>query len=101
MPTNFALSSVLNNSQALQANWTPPDTPNGVIQNYTVRCNSTAEGMVVPGDATSVVLMLGFLPYTVYECSVFASTNGGVGNASESDVQRTEEDGELSSFLAL
>ena len=36
-----------------------------------------------------------FDPFTVYECSVSAATNGGVGDASETAVARTEQDGEL------
>ena len=101
MPTNFTLSSVPNNPRALQADWTPPNTPNGVIQSYTVTCNGTTGDMMVAVEMTSVLLMLEFQPYTLYECSVFASTNGGMGDASESDVQRTEQDGQLCSFLGI
>ena len=36
----------------------------------------------------------------MYECSVSAATNGGVGDASETAVTRTEQDGELTTSLS-
>jgi hypothetical protein len=64
-----------------------------VIQNYTITCNNsevfTVDG---PGDQM-VTFMLNFDPFTVYECSVSAATNGGVGDPSVTLVARTAEDG--------
>ena len=95
-PLNFTLSEVTMSSTELQASWIIPEFPNGVIMNYTVVCNgsiiSIYDANLGSGDERAVTLT-GLDPYTVYECSVFATTDGGVGNASETSVARTAEDG--------
>ena len=44
-----------------------------------------------------VTTLTGLTPFTVFECSVFATTNGGTGNASTPFLAMTAEDGELES----
>ena len=88
-PRDFSLSPVPGEPQA---SWTPPKVANGVIQNYTVECNDSS---IFDFGGTEVSGTLEDLePFTVYECFVLASTDGGVGNASEAAVARTEQDGE-------
>ena len=64
-------------------------------------CNNSDSGMFViegsEAEMISSMLVGNFDPFTVYECSVSAATNGGVGNASETAVARTEQDSELTS----
>ena len=94
-PRNFSLSPIADNPRELQADWTIPFDTNGVIQSYTVMCNNS-EVFVVEGSEAEMIsstLDGNFDPFTVYECSVSAATNGGVGDASETAVARTEQDG--------
>ncbi len=51
---------------------------------------------VFDGSADAVVTasLIDLLPFTVYECTVSAATNGGMGSASVSSVNRTTEDGQ-------
>ena len=93
VPRNFDLSPVTDAPRSLRADWVEPETPNGMIQNYTITCNNS-NTFTVGGQLITFVLVGNFEPFMVYECSVFASTNGGVGNASEPAVARTEQDGE-------
>ena len=89
-----------NNPGALQADWIIPETTNGIIQNYTIVCNNSEIFVTVVGSEVqeiSFTLDRNFDPFTVYECSVSAATNGGVGDASETAVARTEQDCELTS----
>ena len=71
---------------------------NGMIQNYTVTCNNSETFTFVEAtqdEQISVTLnaSFNFDPFTTYECTVSATTNGGVGNASEPSVATTEQDG--------
>ena len=108
-PLNFALSQVPMRPMELEARWTIPEEPNGVILSYTVMCNGSevmTSSMTFGGSDVQLgreneisVTLVGLDPFTVYECSVSAATNGGVGDASETAVARTEQDGELTTML--
>ena len=105
-PLNFTLSQVPMRPMELEARWTIPEEPNGIILNYTVMCNGSevmtnsmtfgdSDAQLGSGDNEISVTLVGLDPFTVYECSVSAATNGGVGDASETAVARTEQDCEL------
>ena len=110
-PLNFALSQVPMRPMKLEARWTIPEESNGIILNYTVMCNGSevmTSSMTFGGSDAQLgsgrdneisVTLVGLDPFTVYECSVSAATNDGVGNASETAVARTEQDGELTIAL--
>ena len=71
---------------------------NGMVQNYTVTCNNSGTftfDVTTQDEQISVTLdaNFNFVPFTTYECTVSATTNGGVGNASEPSVATTEQDG--------
>ena len=115
-PVNFTLSPVLGEPRQLQATWSIPEETNGAIQNYTVSCddsdvfsyNASGHEIVDGGEmggstglpaADAITVILGNLdPFTMYECTVSATTNGGVGNASEPSVAMTEQDGKEEIF---
>ena len=96
-PGGFTLFPVAGSPEQLEANWTIPDPANGVIQNYSVICNSSVLFSFDGSDDVVVIVHLtGLLPFTVYECTVSAATNGGMGNASESAMAMTNEAGKES-----
>lgn len=112
-PRNFSLEPVSGGPRQLLANWTIPDPTNGIIFNYTVTCNEslvfsfdeagaalTGSGigpMVGSGNLYFMVSVLleELTPFTTYECTVYAATGGGVGDASQPSVAMTVEDGKL------
>ena len=94
----------------LEARWIIPEEPNGAILNYTVMCNGSevmansmtfggSDAQLGSGENEISVTLVGLDPFTVYECSVSAATNGGVGDVAETAVARTEQDGELTIAL--
>ena len=96
------LSAVSNNPRQLSASWTEPVPANGIIQNYIVTCVQISNGTnrTFTFDKTSLqVTLTGLFPYTEYRCSVFATTNGGAGEPSNTEMVRTAEDGERESIL--
>ena len=81
----------------LEASWTVPDPVNGVIQNYTISCNGSITFDVednLDSETVSFTLMNELEPFTTYECSVFATTNGGQGMATDTVAATTTEDSE-------
>ena len=104
-PTNFVISSV--NSTALSLAWNPPplEHRNGLITKYTLTCYETVNGSsylvkspVFPYTLNnyngSVDLVLnGFRPGTIINCSVTASNEAGTGPAAHNDAI-TQEEGE-------
>ena len=115
-PVNFTLSPVPGEPRHLQATWSIPEETNGAIQNYTVSCNDSSvfsynasgyeivDGGEMRGStglpaADVISVTLGNLdPFTMYECTVSATTNGGVGIDSEPSVATTEQDGKEEIF---
>ena len=91
-PLNFTVSTVPGSPSQLQANWTEPENRNGIIQNYTVVCNDSEVSQTFGGMEDSVRL-IGLQPFTVYQCVVYATTNGGPGEESLPSSARTDEDG--------
>ena len=104
-PTNFVISSV--NSTALSLAWNPPpqEHRNGLIIKYTLTCYETVNGSsylvkspvfpyTVNNNNSSVDLVLnGFRPGTIINCSVTASNEAGTGPAAHDDAI-TQEEGE-------
>ena len=96
------LSAVSNNPRLLSASWTKPIPANGMIQNYTVTCVQTSNGTNITFNFDNTMLqvtLVDLFPYTEYRCSVFATTNGGAGEPSNTEMARTVEDGERESIL--
>ncbi len=78
----------------LVATWIVPRPPNGVLRNYTVVCNDTFEFLVLASSETESVStnLTGLTAFSVYECFVYATTDGGRSNSSELSVAMTAED---------
>lgn len=101
-PRNFTLSTVEGSSQALSAAWMAPDVPNGIIAEYTIRCNETASDVILPpfsvltGSTVLSATLETLTPFTVYNCTVSASTGAGEGGSSDPQTATTGEDGKVS-----
>ncbi len=100
-PLNFELSPLPDRPTELEANWTTPAEANGIIQNYTVECNDSlvfpfdvSDGEIGSSNDRISTILENLDPFTVYECTVLAATDGGIGNASEPSVATTEQDGQ-------
>ena len=84
----------------LFASWTTPKPTNGDITSYTVFCreNGTMDDNFMTREEVqgmeTMVPLTNLSPFTAYECFVVANTSVGAGNASNLDVERTNEDGE-------
>ena len=86
-----------NTSSSLSASWEVPARPNGIILGYTISCTTPSITampitVIVPGSVQSHLLM-GLEPFTNYTCEVRANTSAGVGDSSNADTERTDEDG--------
>ena len=84
---------MVDNSQQLQARWTIPESPNGVISSYVVNCNNTLS-FTFDGVQVSAILT-NLQPFTVYECSVYATTAARDGFFSTPSTARTAEAGKI------
>ena len=101
-PRDLTLESVSTDATLLSASWVRPLPANGIITVYTLYCTGTEEqfyeDQIVPeqfsqsleGNVLSTILEL-LLPFTVYECSITASTSAGEGDESPPVVMRTNE----------
>ena len=86
----------------LLSSWESPLSPNGIITAYTLYCTGTEQqfykDQIVPeqfsqslvGNVLSTNLE-DLLPFTVYECSITASTSAGEGDESPPVMRRTME----------
>lgn len=94
-PLAFAVSTITNSSTTLTTSWQVPDSPNGLLQNYTVTCVATemlvGEGLLVVGASITEVVVTGLRPFTNYTCNVVASTRAGESPPSNSAVAATDE----------
>ena len=83
----------------LLVSWTAPESPNGVILNYTIYCNDSesVETTVASGSDRSAVV-LNLTPYTYYDCYATANTTVGEGDSSSVKSAQTDESGEFSMF---
>ena len=103
-PRNFMLST--RSSRTLSASWAEPDPRNGIISNYTIRCNETEFGsaitpLTIEGNSVFTATLMGLTPFTEYECTISASTGAGEGNQSDPQTATTDEDGKLPQDLRL
>ena len=75
--------------------WNSPESPNGVILNYTVYCNDSesVETLIVSGTKSSAVVME-LTPFTYYDCYVTANTSVGEGDPSTIQSAQTDESGQ-------
>ena len=83
-PVNFDITV---NGTTLNCSWEPPllSLQNGIIISYTIIClvdDSIAVYETVSNETNSFILDH-YSPYTVYNCSVFASTEAGDGPVAE------------------
>ena len=104
-PLNFTLSPVSHSANKLTAMWTPPAVTLGNVINYIVYCNTSdnqtyPEQVIGPNKPTNrsvvngttlSVTMIGFMPYTQYDCYVTASSTVGEGTASLLARNRTDQ----------
>ena len=94
-PINFNLHP--NTSSSLSASWEVPARPNGIIVGYTISCmtppiTAIPITFIVPGSVL-LHLLVGLKAFTNYTCEVRANTSVGVGDSSNTDSERTDEDG--------
>ena len=106
-PLNFTLSPVSHSPNKLIATWMPPAVTFGNVNNYIVYCNTSDNqtypeqviGKNVPTNRTVVngttlsVTIIGFMPFTQYDCYVTASSTVGEGTASLLARNRTDQSG--------
>ena len=97
VPVNFALSMVGGSSNTLSASWMVPETTNGVISGYTLRCSTTGSDimMLAPltvDESTLTTTLEGLTPFTCYTCTISASTGAGEGDSSGPQTATTDED---------
>ena len=81
------------------ASWMEPDPTNGIISNYTIRCNNsnstmTREPQVITDVSALSATLDGLMPFTTYECTISASTGAGEGASSGPQSATTDEEGE-------
>ena len=98
------LSMVPDSPRTLMASWMEPDPTNGIISNYTIRCNDTISNFVrvtqVITDVSALSATLdGLTPFTMYECTISASTGAGEGASSGPQSATTDEDGKYKKKL--
>ena len=97
-PSTLAVSRRDGEPDELLVTWSAPESPNGIILNYTVYCNASDSGdgdtarVVVPGSQHSAVIM-NLTPYTCYDCYVTANTSVGEGNSNTVRSVQTDESG--------
>ena len=87
-----------NSSSTLSASWIVPEITNGIISNYTIRCNTTGSDimMLAPltvDESTLTTTLEGLTPFTGYTCTISASTGAGEGDSSGPQTATTDEDG--------
>jgi receptor-type tyrosine-protein phosphatase Q len=97
----FNVSMRANEPNELLVTWTTPDSPNGIILDYTVYCiadEGQGVGGILPPDVVVVVpgtyhsaIVTGLTPYTFYNCYVTARTSAGEGNSSVVVAAQTDE----------
>ena len=89
------LIRVDNSSSTLSALWMVPENTNGVISNYTIRCNTTDSDIapVTVDESTLSTTLEGLTPFTEYTCTISASTGAGEGGSSTPQTATTDEDG--------
>ncbi len=95
------LEMVPGSPNTLSASWRIPDPTNGIISGYTISCSSPS-GMLEPfvfSDSMTTAILENLTPYTVYTCSILATTGAGDGNSSEPQIARTDQDGNLQWFF--
>ena len=105
-PSTLTVSRRDGEPNELLVTWSTPESPNGVILNYTMYCNASDSGdgdtatVVVPGSQLSAVVM-NLTPYTYYDCYVTANTSVGEGNSSTVKSAQTDESGKSAIFELL
>ena len=88
-PVNVTVAAV--SPFAVEIEWRPPITPNGIIVNYTVYANN---GLIVIVDGSQTnYLYRGLSPYEEVNISVSASTKIGEGPRSIEVHSHTQESG--------
>ena len=83
-------------SMIMQASWTPPEVPNGIIEYYKLYVNFTNSTRLrkLRVDPEYTTFFLEFLkPYQLVGISISAVTGGGEGPATSFVFNRTHEAG--------
>ena len=94
------LTRVDGSSTTLSASWNVPETTNGIISNYTIRCNTSGSDimMLEPltiNESTLTTTLKGLTPFNGYTCTISASTGAGEGNSSRPQMATTDEDSKI------
>lgn len=103
----FILTPIPENSTTLSASWTMPYNPFDYfdMENYVIEivCNEslTFEVPAAPDSETITFILTGLTPFTVYKCSVFATSNNGSEKVSNSSIAMTGEDGTSRTLIIL
>jgi len=86
-PQSLEIVSINSSSVTLQ--WMPPDTPNGIITQYSLQSSD----MTLIANLSSNILMFtfgGLLPLTMYELQLRAHTKVGAGSLTSVTVITSE-----------
>ena len=94
-PTNFSGSSPSSSSIFLSWNQPVPEDRNGNIIGYIINVTNLDNEMVhqFTTGLTSSLIVPNLQPFTFYECTVFARTSVGIGQAPAMVITQTNEDG--------
>ena len=96
-PRQFSI--VAKNSRSINASWSAPSTPNGVITEYQLQCSGGGQVFNRTVMETTTTLS-GLLPYTNYSCSITAHTSVGGGPAATTSVT-TLQDSEFAPYFVI
>ena len=116
-PTSVQVETIAGQPNQLLVMWQLPDTPNGLITDYTVYCfgsdenGSNTERVTTPSSilfqnsisnttvdgSESSAVVGGLDPYTAYDCSVVAYTSVGDGEPSSVESGVTDQSSMYSS----
>lgn len=92
-PISMIVSVV--NSTAIEVEWSPPETPNGVIIYYTIYINAIPTLNISARVGNQSAVMEGLSPHQQVNVSISASTSAGEGPVSPQETVTTHETGEL------
>ena len=92
-PTNVSVTNT--SAHSLFVEWDPPNTPNGIVVNYTIYLdynNGTTDVMITDFNTTEYLLE-GLSPHQLVGVEITASTSAGEGPSSPIQEIRTHQAG--------
>ena len=92
-PTNVSVTNT--SAHSLFVEWDPPNTPNGIVVNYTIYLdyNNGTTDVRITDFNTTAYLLEGLAPYQLVGIEITASTTAGEGPSSPVQEIRTHQAG--------